>query len=170
MVRRAPLLLLFAAGGLAVPASPALAVTQNASVNANVIKPLTLTSLQNLDLGTITLGNGAFSGAVVGISRTGVFSCANPNTICTGARQVAQYNVTGSNKQVVLINAPNVTMINQSDPTKTLTLVVDSPGQLMLTSSGNPGEIFSLGGSITLGSTTTSGTYSGTFRVTVDYQ
>ena len=170
MVRGAPSLLLVFAGALAAGASPALAVTQNASVNATVVKPLTLTSLQNLDLGTITLGTGTFSNAVVGISRTGVFNCANANTICTGARQVAQYKVTGSNKQVVLISAPNVTMINQADPTKTLTLAVDSPGQVTLTSSGEPGLTFGIGGSITLSSTTAPGTYVGTFHVTVDYQ
>ena len=50
------------------------------------------------------------------------------------------------------------------------TLVVDNPGQLVLTSSGEPGVNFDLGGSITLSSTAASGTYQGTFNVTVDYQ
>jgi hypothetical protein len=153
----------------ALPA-PALAVTQNASIQATVVKPLTLTSLQNLDLGTITLQLGTWSGATVGISRNGVLSCASPNTICTGATQPAQYKVTGSNKQVVRITAPNLTLVNQADPTKTLTMVVDNPGQVTLTSSGEPGNTFNLGGSITLSSTTATGDYSGTFNVTVDYQ
>jgi spore coat protein U-like protein len=61
-------------------------------------------------------------------------------------------------------------MVNQADPTKSLTLVVDNPGQVTLTSSGEPGNNFSLGGSITLDSTTATGTYTGTFQVTVDYQ
>ncbi len=60
-------------------------------------------------------------------------------------------------------------MINQGDPTKTLLLVVDSPESVTLTSSGAPGNIFNLGGSITLDSTTADGTYAGTFDVTVDY-
>lgn len=148
---------------------PAVAVTQNASVNASVIKPLTLTSLQNLDLGTITLGLGTWSGATVGISRTGAFSC-DAKLVCTGAPQVARYNVTGTNKMVVLITAPNVTLVNQSDATQTLTLVVDKPASVALTSSGAPGNNFDLGGTISLSSTTTTGTYSGTFQVTVDYQ
>lgn len=150
--------------------SPAEAATQNASVTANVIKPLTLTSLQNLDLGTITTKLGTWTGATVGISRAGVFSCNSTNLVCTGATQVARYNVTGTNKQTVLISAPGVTMTNQSDSTKTLTLVVDSPGQIQLTSSGASGSNFDLGGSITLSSTTASGTYQGTFNVTVEYQ
>ncbi|NUQ17997.1 MAG: DUF4402 domain-containing protein, partial [Sphingomonas sp.] len=84
--------------------------------------------------------------------------------------QVARYKVTGTNKMVVRITAPNVTMVNQNDSTKTLTLTLDNPGQVTLTSSGEPGNNFDLGGSVTLGSTTAPGTYSGTLAVTVDYQ
>jgi spore coat protein U-like protein len=151
-------------------APPAEAATQNASVTANVVKPLTLTSLQSLDLGTITLKLGNWSTATVGISRTGVFSCDATNLVCTGLTQVARYNVTGTNKQAITISAPNVTMVNQADASKTLTLVLDSPGTIQLTSSGAPGSNFDIGGSIALSSTTASGTYQGTFNVTVDYQ
>jgi spore coat protein U-like protein len=162
--------LLVLAGCGAICASPARAVTQNASVKATVVKPLTLSSLQNLDLGTITLQPGVWSGATVGISRNGVLSCGNSDVICSGLAQPASYKVTGSNKQVVLISAPAVTLVNQSDPTQTLSMIVDNPGQVMLTSSGEPGITFNLGGSIKLDSTTATGTYSGTFNVTVDYQ
>jgi len=151
-------------------AAPAHAANNVAQVQASVVKPLILTSLQNLDLGTMTLGPGTWSNATVSISRAGVFSCTNANVICTGATQVASYNVSGTNNRVVLISAPNVTLVNQGDPTKTLTLVVDKLASVTLTNSGPPGTNFSLGGSITLSSTTAGGTYSGTFNVTVDYQ
>lgn len=164
---RLPLLVLTAFGP--VLAGPAAAATQNAAVKASVLRALTLSSQQNLDLGTITLSPGSWSGAVVGISRTGVFTCSAKVT-CSGAAQFATYKVTGSNKMVVKINAPNVILVNQSDPTQTLTLSVDSPGELTLTSSGQPGTLFNLGGSIMLASTTVTGTYSGTFQVSVDYQ
>ena len=163
------LLMAGAAWGAALPA-PALAVTQNASVRVTVVKPLTLTALQDFNLGTITLQPGTWSGVTVGISQSGVLSCASANLICSGATSVARYKVTGTNKQTVLISAPNVTMVNQSDPTKTLTLAVDGPSQVLLTSSGQPGVDFNLGGSITLSSATATGNYSGTFNVTVDYQ
>ena len=151
-------------------AAPAHAANNVATVQANVVKPLILTWLQNLDLGTIALGPGTWSNATVGISKAGVFSCTNPNLICTGAPQAARYNVSGTNNRTVLITAPNVTLVNQGDPTKTLTMVVDNPGSALLTNSGPPGTNFSLGGSISLSSTTVSGTYSGIFNVTVDYQ
>jgi hypothetical protein len=150
-------------------ASPAAAASQVAQVNANVVKPLILTWLQNLDLGTITLAPGTWSGATVAMSKTGVFSCASTNLTCTGVTQVAKYNVSGTNNTNVTINAPNVTMVNQSDSTQTLTLIVDNPGSVMLTNSGPPGTNFSLGGSIALSSGTAGGVYVGTFNVTVNY-
>jgi hypothetical protein len=150
-------------------AGPGQAATQVAQVNANVVKPLILTWLQDLDLGTITLSPGTWSGATVSITRAGIFSCSSTNVTCTGATKVAQYNVSGTNRSVVQISAPNVTLVNQSDSTKTLTLVVDNAGSVTLTNSGPPGTNFSLGGSIALSSSTASGVYVGTFNVTVNY-
>jgi len=86
---------------------------------------------------------------------TGVQTCALP--IC-------------SNKGVVLIHSPNVTMVNQVDPTKTLTLVVDAPASITLPNSGQPGVNFSIGGSISVSGSTASGDYQGTFNVTAEYQ
>lgn len=169
MNRFARTLSLAACCAVAARAGPLAAATQTAAVKANVLKPLTLSSLQDLDLGTITLNAGTWATTTVGISRAGAFACG-ANVVCTGAVQVARYRVTGSNNQVVTISAPDVTMVNQSDSTKTLTLVVDSPGEVTLTSSGFPGVIFPLGGTITLSSATASGDYKGTFDVTVDYQ
>jgi hypothetical protein len=153
----------------ALPAPAARAATVIAAVQAKPVKPLTLTSVQNLDLGSIFLGPGTWSGATVGISRNGVFSCSSPKVTCAGATQVATYSVSGSNNEVVRITAPNVILTNQSDPSQTLTLVVDSPGTVTLNTGGKKGTDFSLGGSIGLNSTTGGGLYSGTFNVTVDY-
>lgn len=150
-------------------AAPLTAATQTAAVTASASKPLILTKLQNLDLGAVTLGPGTWSNAIVSLTRAGVFSCGSANLTCTGAATVAQYNVQGSNQQTVRISAPDVTLVNQTDPTQTLVMVVDSPGTILLTNSGFPGINFSLGGSVTLNSTTSGGTYVGTFNVTVDY-
>jgi hypothetical protein len=151
------------------PAATAVAATQTAKVQASVVKPLTLTADQGLDLGSITLRTGAWSNAIVSLSRAGVFTCSNPNVTCAGATRVAQYTVVGTNNQTVRISAPSVTMINQTDPTKTLVLMPDAPATVVLPNSGNKGSTFTVGGSLTLNSTTADGLYSGTFNVTVDY-
>lgn len=148
---------------------PALAASAVIKVQAQAVKPLTLSSVQDLNLGTIALGPGTWGSATVGISRTGQFTCANANLTCSGATQVASYTVSGSNNETVLITAPNVTLTNQNDPTRTLTLVIDSPASVTLENAGKKGTAFSLGGSITLSPATAGGLYTGTFNVTVDY-
>ncbi|HEV2595126.1 MAG TPA: DUF4402 domain-containing protein [Sphingomicrobium sp.] len=145
------------------------AATLMASVNATPVKPLTLTKVQDLDFGTVTLGPGVWSNATITLSKTGTFSCSNSNLVCSGTPIVAKYNVQGSNQQSVQISAPNVTLVNQTDATQTLTLVTDAPASVVLTNSGHQGLTFSIGGSVTLASTTAAGTYVGTFNVTVDY-
>jgi hypothetical protein len=149
--------------------APARAATITASVNASVNKPLVLTKVQDLDLATVTLGPGVWSNAKISISQAGALTCGSANVVCTGAPMVAKYNVQGSKQQAVQISVPNVTLVNQNDSTKTLTLVTDAPATITLANSGFPGSNFSIGGSITLNSTTASGTYVGTMNVTVDY-
>ena len=154
---------------LAAVGTPAAAATAMAQVTANGVKPLLLTKLQDLDLGSVTLGPGVWSNAIISLSQAGILSCANANITCTGAATVASYNVQGSKQNTVHISVPNVTLVNQSDSTQTLTLVTDAPATLVLANSGFPGSDFSIGGSVTINSTTAAGTYVGTFNVTVDY-
>ena len=139
-------------------------------VRASVVKPLMLTALQDLDIGTIVLRPGTWSGATVSISQSGVLTCTDPNLICSGAAQAASYNVAGTNNMTVQVTAPNVTLTNQGDSSKTLQLEPLKPSSVALPNSGNPGVEFAVGGTITLSSTTTDGLYVGTMNVTVDYQ
>lgn len=150
-------------------AARAHAATQTAKVTAKVVKPLVLTKVQDLNLGTVTLTPGVWSNAKISISQAGSFTCGSANVVCTGVPMPATYNVQGSKQQTVQISAPNVTLINQNDATQTLTLVTDAPATITLANSGFPGSNFSIGGSITLNSTTVPGTYVGTFNVTVNY-
>jgi hypothetical protein len=157
---------------LALTATPAAAVApnQNSTATARIVKPLTLTYVRDLSLGTIVLsGAGTWTGANIGISKAGAFSCANTNVTCSGASQTAQYKITGTNNQTVVVTAPNVTMTNQNDGTSTLLLTVDAPTSVALGNSGTTGLTFDLGGQITVASNTPDGTYVGTFNVTVNY-
>jgi Domain of unknown function (DUF4402) len=163
---------------LAVTAAPAAAAAtgtpvppdKQATATARVVKPLTLTWVRDLDLGTIVLsGAGTWTGAAVGITKGGTFSCPNANVTCSGATKNAEYTITGTNNQVVTVNASNVTLTNQNDNTKTLTMSVDAPATVNLGNSGTSGTPLDIGGSISVDSDTSDGTYSGTFAVTVNY-
>jgi hypothetical protein len=163
--------IVFASVASMLAATPALAVgpNQNSTATAKIVKPLTLTWIQDLDLGTIVLGNGTWSTTAIAITSAGVFSCGSANVTCSGATKPAQYKVTGTNNQRVFITAPNVTLTNQNDNTKTLLLTVGNPGFVDLGNSGSAGVTFGLGGSIGVDSATTDGTYTGQFNVTVNY-
>lgn len=145
------------------------AATVTTIVTAQSVKPLTITKVQDFNLGTVTLGPGLWSNATVALSQAGVLTCANTNVTCSGAVQAAEYDVQGSGQQTVQISAPNVTLTNQSDSSQTLTLLTNAPASIVLKNSGLPGTNFWIGGSVTLSSNTAPGTYVGTFNVTVDY-
>ena len=160
---------------LAVTAAPATAATgptvvspdKQATATARVVKPLTLKWVRDLDLGTIVLsGAGAWTGAVVGVDQAGVFTCTDANVTCSGPTKNAEYTITGTNNQVVTVNASDVTLTSGAN---SLTLSVDAPATVDLGSSGASGTPLDIGGSISVDSTTPDGTYSGTFAVTVNY-
>src|SRR6476661_8213921 len=112
-------------------ATPAYAVNPNqqATANARIVKPLVMTWVQDLNLGTIVLsGAGAWSGAVVSVSKAGVFSCVNANVTCSGSNARAVYHLAGTNAQTVNISSPaTVTLNNLTDGVSTLSMAVDAP-------------------------------------------
>jgi hypothetical protein len=150
-------------------AAAPVSATTDATATARILRPLSLTSTQNLDLGTIILsGAGAFT-ATVGISPAGAFNCDgnSGNVACSGTPQQAIYNVRGTNNQVVNIAAGNVTMTGSNGGS--LTLTPSFAPTVTLTSSGSPGDNFGVGGSISVSDTTVDGVYTGTFAVTAEY-
>ena len=162
-----------AVAALALAATPAVAAPvgpdKQATANAKIVKPLTLTWVQDLDLGTITLVDGGVT-SVIDLKRDGSFTCGNNVAVtCTGTPKVATYKITGTNNTTVTVNSGNVSLVNSADATKTIAMTVDSPGTVALGNSGQSGTNFSLGGKISVNAATVDGTYQGTFAVTVNY-
>jgi Mat/Ecp fimbriae major subunit len=164
-----------AVAAVALPVTQATAApvpaTKDASATARIIKPLTLASTANLDLGTIVLtGSTAFT-ATVGIDKAGTYDCdggSSTNVTCDSTTATdAVYHITGTNGQNVTITAPDVTMNGSNGGT--LTLTPDFNSTLALTNSGS-GMDFNIGGSITVADTTVDGVYTGKFAVTAEYQ
>ena len=156
----------------ALGTSPALAAPTTATANpqakaqVRILKPLTLTATQDLDLGTVALGQGTFS-TTVGIAKDGTWTCDATKVTCSGTHQVASYNVNGTNGRTVTITANSVTL---SNGTNNLTLTVDAPATVLLPNSGTAGADFDVGGSVDLTDATPDGLYTGSFDVTADYQ
>jgi len=157
---------------IALTASPAPAVTPatQATANARIYKPLTISKVQNLDFGVIVLGSGTWSGEVVSLSQAGALTCGGGvNLICSGSPQVAKYHLVGTNNAAVTVTCPGFNLTGPG--TLAFTCTPNAPTTVNLGATGSTtGVDFSIGGWISLDSTTPDGVYSGTFAVTADYQ
>ena len=164
------LLAIVAASGLVLASSPAAAVSpaSQATANAKIYKPLTISKVQNLDFGVIALGAGAWAGEVVSLSQAGALTCGGgTNLTCSGSPQVAKYHLVGTNNATVTVSSPGFNLTGPG----TLAFTPSAPATVNLGATGSTtGVDFSIGGSITIASTTPDGVYSGTFAVTADYQ
>ena len=150
---------------VALVAQPAAAAQVTAQTSVNVVKPVTLTKLQDLDFGTLTFNSFTGSRTVV-LSRLSALTCA-ADIVCSGAPRAAGFNVRGTNRMTVLITVAGGTMSNGVD---SIPFTPDAQSSLTLTSSGMPGTDFYIGGSIAVNPDLVGGTYSGTMTVTADYQ
>ncbi len=164
--RAAALAALAVAAQTANAASPA---TQ-ATANAKIYRPLTISSVQNLNFGLIVLTAANFSGEIVSLSQAGTLTCGSaPGVLltCSGTPQAAQYKLVGTNNAIVTISSPGFNLTGPG----TLAFTPNAPTSVNLGSAGSTtGVIFSVGGSITLASTTPDGVYTGIFQVTANYQ
>jgi hypothetical protein len=165
--------LLLAASLLALPAA---AVAQSAgssaitaTANVRVVRPLQLTALRNLDFGTIIMGQ-LTTNQTVSVTASGRTCGSGGQLTCTGAFTTAQFQVIGTNNQVVLIRSatPTATLTNAAGQQITLTPTV--PQSVTMPNSGNQGVIFQVGGSLAIGPTTGDGVYTGTIEIQVSYQ
>jgi hypothetical protein len=157
------------------PAQASVAANPRATAGARLIKPLTLTANRGLNFGTIIMG--AISGnQVVSIDGAGVVTCGvdGGGLTCTNTAAAtaasASYSVTGTQGQVVLITTAATSLSNTSGGGGTLTLTPKAPEKLTLGNSGAAANDFTVGGSITISSSTVDGVYAGEVDVQVAYQ
>ena len=155
-----------------IVATPAVAAPTSANpvayANVKILKPLQLKRVRDLDFGTIVVGT-VVGTDTVSITQAGVLTCGSGGQLtCSGTPQSGQYNVQGTNNQVVSILTAASSLSNGASGS--ITFTPSAPANITLTSSGIPGDNFSVGGSIALTAATPEGLYTGVMNVTVDYQ
>ncbi|MCY7339607.1 MAG: DUF4402 domain-containing protein [Sphingomonas bacterium] len=157
--------LLAALATVATFASPAYAAQISAVTSVNVVKPVSLSKLQDLDFGTLTYSSFTGTRTIV-LSRAGVLTCG-ADIVCSGVPKQARFNVQGTNRLTVLFTYSGGTLSNGTD---SIPFTPNGPANVVLTNSGAPGSDFDVGGSIVVSPTLIGGAYSGTLTVTADYQ
>ena len=162
--------MLFATPALAGPGSSS-AKTAVANTRAQIVEPLTLTKVQDLDFATIvkTPAMVAATNYTLTLADDGSLTGCGAGTgmLCTGTTQAAKFSATGTPGQLVYVYT-NATepMSNGTDP------LTFTPNQVVpnATIDATTGEVtFGVGGSITITKLTPPGTYTGTMTVTADY-
>ncbi len=157
---------LFAAlATVATFATPAYAAQIAAVTSVNVVKPVSISKLQDMDFGTLTYSSFTGTRTIV-LSRAGALTCA-ADIVCSGVPKQARFNVQGTNKLTVLLSYTGGALSNGTD---SIPFVPNGPSSVVLTSSGVPGIDFDVGGTITVSPSLIGGAYSGTLTVTADYQ
>jgi hypothetical protein len=153
-------------------AAPASAQTANPKANASarLIKPLTLTAERDLNFGTIVMGAVTANEAVT-ISGSGAVTCGTSGALtCTGQPQSALYRVNGTQGQVVTVSSAAPSFVLNGPNGATLSFVPSFPATVTLANSGATGTEFTVGGSVTISSSTVDGLYSGQIEIQAAYQ
>lgn len=136
-----------------------------ATMSANIIKPVQLTKIQDMDYGTLLVSNYTGTRNVV-MSRAGAVTCPVEIT-CSGATKQARFNVQGTNKMVVGITVTSGGLVNG---TNTIPFTPDVISSLTMANSGAPGTDVDIGGTLTVDGSIPGGVYTGTLTITADYQ
>jgi Mat/Ecp fimbriae major subunit len=166
-LRRITLAATAAALTFTAAAATAASVTNGpVQAHAQIVKPLTLAKVTDLDFGTITVQD---TGDAV-LTAAGAITC-NGGLTCSGTVSPATYKVTGTNNQTVTIDKPQVTLTNTDLAMGGTPLTMTLTGQdtVTLPNSGSTGINFTLGGTMTVPAATKEGTYQGDLNVTVNY-
>ena len=150
---------------LIASAAPAQAAQISAATSAKVIKPVSLTKLQDMDFGTLLVTNYTGTRNVV-MSRAGVLTCPAEIT-CSGTPKQARFNVQGTNNNVVLMSVTSAGLVNGGN---TIPFTADVQTSVTLTNSGAPGTDIDVGGTLTVDGSIPGGTYTGTMTLTANYQ
>ena len=153
--------------GIVLVAAPftAHAAQITATMSANIVKPVQLTKIQDMDYGTLLVSNYTGTRNVV-MTRAGAVTCPVEIT-CSGAPKQARFNIQGTNKMVVGISVTSGGLVNG---TNTIPFTPDVAGTVTMTNSGAPGTDVDIGGTLTVNGAIPGGLYTGTLTITADYQ
>ena len=148
-------------------AGPAQAAdTATATARATLVDPITLTKNVDLDFGR--LSSGAAGGTAV-VSAAGARSVTGDVVEEGGTITAAEFDITGEDGLVYDITLPTSISITSGGDSMTVnTFTSDKAGNSSTLTGGT--DTFNVGGTLNVGASQATGTYTGTFDVTCAYQ
>ena len=143
-------------------AAPVLAETEGATGRSIVLNPLNVTNTEDLDFGD--LSSGATTGRAIVDANTDALTTTGGVTPLGGTPNAAIFYAVGTLNRLFIVQIPSgsITLTNGSGGTMTVSPVNRNLGPTGV-------AVIRVGGRLNVGANQASGTYSGTFTVTVVY-
>lgn len=150
-------------------ATPALAQPSDGTSRSIILGPLNATTIQDLDFGQLIPG--ATAGTVVIDATTGARSATGGVTLAGGTTSTAIFAGVARPNRMVHLNLPNgsITLTNGTGGTMTVS-GFDTDGAINRRTDANGIVMFQVAATLNVGALQASGTYSGTFDVTLNLQ
>ena len=148
-------------------ASAASAATEQATATAQILAALDITldaTRNTLDFGTIAESG---SGGTVSLTPAGVRTCGS-GLVCAGTNETPLFTLVGQTGGVVNISftSPNITLTGPGTAMPVALSLSDVSKTISATPANNT---FEVGGTLTVGTNQTVGTYNGTLEVVATY-
>ena len=150
--------------------SSAFAQSNSASTSANatarIVTPIAIAKTSDMNFGDVVAGGSA--GTVV-LTTAGVRSATGGTTLGNaGATAAAAFNVTGQGSATYSISLPASTTVTSGGNTMTVNAFASNPSGTGALSAGGS-QALTVGATLNVGASQATGTYTGTFNVTVTY-
>jgi Mat/Ecp fimbriae major subunit len=153
---------------VAMGATSAHAATANASARAKVLRAVTIANDAGTSLQFGTILPGATASTVV-VDTAGARTLCGPGLVCTSTTDAADFTITGTSGQIVLVSVPASVTLADGLNTMVASLNSSNATGLVTMSALNSGAV-SVGGTLAVGANQAEGDYVGTFTVTANYQ
>ena len=154
-------------GALALDSGPASAASTSGTANATIIAPITIGAILTLEFGQIVTGAGV---SVVRVTSGGARSLVSGNaTLAGGTFRAGTFDIGGEGNATYAITLPaGAATLTGPGTDMTVDTWTSSPSGTG-TLSGGGAQTISVGGDLNIGASQATGSYTGTYTVTVDY-
>jgi len=140
--------------------------TTSANATARIVTPIAIAKTADMNFGDVVAGGSA--GTVV-LTPAGVRSATGGTTLGNaGATAAAAFNVTGQGSATYSISLPASTTVTSGGNTMTVNAFASNPSGTGALSAGGS-QALTVGATLNVGASQATGTYTGTFNVTVTY-
>jgi hypothetical protein len=152
-----------------VSSLPTTGVTATAA--ANVFRPIAISNPTSLVFGTVVRPRTGSGSVVINASTAARTVSGGVAALSTPAPSRASFTVTGEGGQAFSVSMPSTLIMTTTGASLTVALTTSAgPSQVLSSAVGSAGTYsFGVGGSLPVTSTTRTGSFKGSFAVTVNY-